>query len=189
MPENRKNASRNAGGRGSAVERRSAEPQFLVAGHIRAPHGVKGELRVQVLTDFPERFQPGAEVWVGDFPQPFRVERARFTDDIVRLRLAGVGDRTAAEALRGLDIRVPRGEAMPLPEGTFYIHDIVGLEVWTEEGERLGEVSEVMSLPANDVYVVDSEQGEILLPAIRDVILDIDIETGRLTVRMLPGLR
>ena len=173
---------------GSAGQDRSAEPRFLVVGYVRAPHGVRGDLRVQVLTDFPERFSPGAEIWLGQPPERHVVQEARMEEDQTLVKLVGLNDRNSVERFRGAYVLIPREKAMSLPEDTYYIHDIVGLEVWTDAGERLGIVAEVMELPANDVYVVDSPQGEILLPAIADVVLRVDLAAGRMTVHLLPGL-
>mgnify|MGYP005843099463 CR=1 FL=1 len=173
---------------GSAESHVPAEPRFLIVGQVRAPHGVRGEVRVQILTDFPERFRQGAEVWIGPEPRPYTIENARFHEGDILLKLVSLDDRNAVEALRGAEVTVPMEQAMPLPEDTFYAHQIVGLDVWTDAGDRLGVVSEVLSLPANDVYVVDTPQGEVWLPAIADVILCIDLEQQRMIVHLLPGL-
>jgi 16S rRNA processing protein RimM len=173
---------------GSAGQKHSAEPRFLAVGYVRAPHGVRGDVRVQVLTDFPERFSPGSELWMGQPPERHVVERARLEGDQAIVKFAGFDDRDSAERFRDSDVLIPQEEAMPLPEGTYYIHEIVGLEVWSDEGERLGTVSEVLELPANDVYVVDGPKGEILLPATAEVILRVDLDAGRMTVHVLPGL-
>ncbi|MDH7489820.1 MAG: ribosome maturation factor RimM [Anaerolineae bacterium] len=165
-----------------------AEPRFLIVGQVRAPHGVRGEVRVQILTDFPERFRRGAEICIGPEHRRYTIQTARFHEGDVLIKLVGLDDRNAVEGFRGAEVTVPVEEAMPLPEGTFYVHQIVGLRVWTDAGEPLGTVSEVLSLPANDVYVVNTPQGEIWLPAISDVILDIDLAQGRMTVHLLPGL-
>ncbi len=173
---------------GSAESHLPAEPRFLIVGQVRAPHGVRGEVRVQILTDFPERFRQGAEVWIGPEPRPYTIQQARFHEGDVLIKLVGLDDRDAVESFRGAEVSVPAEHAMPLPEDTFYVHQIVGLHVWTDEGERLGTVTEVLSLPANDVYVVDTAQGEVWLPAIADVVLNIDLEQRRMTVHLLPGL-
>lgn len=173
---------------GSAERDPQAEPRFLIVGQVRAPHGVRGEVRVQVLTDFPERFRPGAEIWVGPERRRYTIQKARFDEGDALIKLAGLDDRNAVEMLRGAEVSVPVEQAMPLPDGTFYVHQIVGLRVWTDAGEPLGTVSDVLSLPANDVYVVDTPQGEVWLPAIADVVLSIDLAQGRMTVHLLPGL-
>ena len=173
---------------GSAEQDQAAEPRFLVIGRVRTPHGVRGEIRVQLLTDFHDRFSPESEVWLGDPPERHVVQKARFDKDDVLLKLDGMDDRNSVEGLRGFDVLASEGVAMPLPANTYLVRDIVGLEVWTDAGENLGKVAEVLSLPANDVYVVDSQHGEILLPAIADVILNVDVSAGRMTVHLLPGL-
>ncbi len=188
MPKRKGDAPVPHRGHGSAGEGESAEPRFLVVGRVRAPHGVRGELRIRILTDFPERFQEQAELWMGTPPQLVVVQRARVRGNEAWVKLVGFDDRNAVEGFRGSDVLIPLEQAMPLPEDTYYIHEIVGLEVWTDEGERLGVVSDVLSLPANDVYVVDADETEIWLPAIEDVILEIDPEEGRMVVRLLPGL-
>lgn len=164
------------------------EPRFLLVGLVRAPHGVRGEVRVQILTDFPERFQKGAEICIGPEHHRYTIQKVRFHEGDALIKLVGLDDRNAVEMLRGAEVSVPVEYAMPLPEGTFYVHQIVGLQVWTDTGEPLGKVSEVISLPANDVYVVGTREGEVWLPAISDVILDIDLAHGRMIVHLLPGL-
>ena len=188
MPRREKQASPNDESHGSAGREKSAEPRFLVVGRVSAPHGIRGELRVQVQTDFPERFHEGAEIWMGDPAEPFTVEKSRFLNDEAWVKLAGLNDRNAVEQFRGLDVLIPMEQAVALPEDAYYAHQIVGLEVWTDTGEHLGTVSNVLALPANDVYVVDSPQGEIWLPAIADVVLAIDLGGGRMTVHLQPGL-
>jgi 16S rRNA processing protein RimM len=173
---------------GSAEGDRSAEPRFLVVGAVRAPRGLRGELRVRIETDFPERFRKGARVWIGDPPEPFVIDGARIQGDEVWLTLEGLNDRESVEGFRGSEVLVPVEEAIALPEDAYYLHQIIGLEVWTDEGKKLGTVSDVMSLPANDVYVVNSPQGDLWLPAIADVVLDIDLERRRMTVHLIPGL-
>jgi 16S rRNA processing protein RimM len=105
------------------------------------------------------------------------------------LRLRGVGDREAAEQLRDQLVQIPAEEASPLEEDEYYLHQVLGMEVETEEGEPLGEVVEVLSPPdANDVFIVHGLRGELLIPSIEEVILELDLEEGRMVVRPLPGL-
>jgi 16S rRNA processing protein RimM len=166
------------------------EPEFLAIAQIVAPHGVRGELRAVILTDFPERFAQLQTVYLGEGHQPFNLEGHRFHHSQVLLKLAGVDDRTEAEAFRGNLVQVPLAEAVPLPEDTYYEYQILGLSAWTEEDELLGRVTGVLETGANDVYVIQSEGGnEILIPALTSVVLEIDLERGRLLVRLPPGLR
>src|SRR5690554_4604612 len=109
---------------------------------------------------------------------------------LVLVKLEGLDDRDSAQALRGALLQVARDAVHPLPPGEYYVFEIVGLAVYDETGRHLGVVADVLETRANDVYVVDRAdgQGELLLPAIRDVILRIDLEQGRMDVRLLPGL-
>jgi 16S rRNA processing protein RimM len=163
----------------------------VAVARVVGAHGLRGELVCSLLTDFPERFQRTREVLVGDLLEPRRVERHRLHADRVVLKLAGVDDRPAAEALRGALVQVPIEQAVDLPPGSYYWHEVVGLRVEDRQGRYLGTVSEVIPTGANDVYVVRSSDGspaETLLPAIKDVILEIDRESGLMRVELIPGL-
>lgn len=151
------------------------------------PHGLAGEVRVQILTDFPERFGLLKTVYVGEDHSPMVIQDQRVLGGRAVLKLEGI-DHPAAEKLRGLLIQIPMGEAMALEEDEYYVHQIVGLEVWTREGEYLGRVAEVLETGSNDVYVVRDGE-EILIPALSDVILDVDLDKGRVEVELMKGLR
>ena len=125
---------------------------------------------------------------VGDSDELRRVERQRLHGDRVILKLAGIDDRTAAEAMRGALVRVPIEQAVELPPGSYFWHEIVGLRVQDTRGRALGTVAEVLATGSNDVYVVRSGEGELLLPAIKDVVRAIDREHGVMTVELIPGL-
>lgn len=163
-------------------------PQYLAVGRIAAPHGVRGEVIVEIHTDFPQRFVPDARFFVGERKLAMTVERVRPFKHRLLIKFREISDRTGAERLRGAWIHVPIEEAWPLEEGEYYEYQIIGLEVWTEEGEYLGEVDHIIYTGANDVYVVQGPRGEVLLPAIDEVIREIDLEGGRMTVHLLPGL-
>ncbi len=161
----------------------------LRIGTITRPHGLHGEVRVLPDTDFPDRFLTLRRVLVAgpEGEVPYEVESVRPHGRFFLVKLRGIKTREAAEALRGREVRIPREEAAPLPEGTYYVSDILGLEVQTVEGEVLGRVRDVLRTGANDVYVVAGKR-EILLPAIEDVIEEVDLKAGRIVVRLLPGL-
>lgn len=168
----------------------SPEPSFLVIGQVGKPHGVRGEVRVKPYTEQPERFTWLEFVYVGEEePRPVVVEGARVHKGVVLLKLQGYDDRDAAEALRGEWLQVPEAEGIPLEEGEYYLYQIDGLAVVTEEGEALGELVEVIETGANNVFVIEGERGQLLLPDIDEVILNIDFENELITVRLLPGLR
>jgi 16S rRNA processing protein RimM len=151
---------------------------------------VLGDVLVEVLTDFPERFDRLQVAYLGNELQADRwqVIATRWHQDQVLLRLQGCPDRTTAERLRGLLVQIPIEEAMPLPEGEYYAYQLIGLDVVTVEGEGLGKVSQVLFTGANEVYRVSGPRGEILLPAIADVIERIDLEAGQMQVRLVEGL-
>jgi len=163
-------------------------PRYLAIGRIVRPWGILGEVKVEILTDWPERFALLEYVYLGEEAMPCRLERVRLHQGYALLKLAGYDDRSAAEALRGQVVQVPHEEAMPLDEGEYYVYQIEGLEVWTDEGESLGRVVEVLFTGSNEVYVVHGPRGEVLIPAIADVVLKVDLEDRRLIVHLMDGL-
>ena len=163
-------------------------PRYLVVGRIVAPWGVRGEVKVEILTAFPYRFSGLKMVYLGPEYEPCALRGFRLHKGFALLRLEGCSDRNAAERLRGQLIHVPVEEAVLLGEDEYYIYQIIGLEVWTGAGVRLGRVVEVLFTGANEVYVVKGERGEILIPAIEEVVKRVDLEAGRLLVEPLEGL-
>jgi len=169
------------------------EPRYLSVGRVLRPHGVRGELRVEILTAYPERLAQQAHLYLArpDSPEAVRrylVEGLRFHREILLLKLDGCDDRNAADRLRGMLVQVPVEEAVPLEEGEYYLFQLVGVRVETESGEWLGQVTEVIETGANDVYVVRGPRGELLLPALDDVVLELDLEARRMVVHLLPGI-
>ena len=176
--------------RGSGRGINSTEPRFVAIGRIVQPHGVRGEVSVEVLTDFPERFDTIEVVYLGSASEAeaHQVKTSRWHQDRVLLSFEGYEDRTAAEELRGLLVQVPIEETMPLPEGEYYVHDLIGLDVLTTEGEVLGRVDDILFTGANEVYVVVGPRGQILLPAIADVVERVDLSAGQIVVKLMDGL-
>jgi 16S rRNA processing protein RimM len=164
----------------------------LVIGRITRPHGVRGEVRVQPRTDDPERFGWLERVYIGDAePVAMTVERVRFHQDAVILKLGGCDSRDDAEGLRRQWILIPADEAVPLEEGELFLYQLVDMDVVTHEGEALGTVEEVLQTGANDVLIVrtaDEPSRQVLLPDIPDVVLKVDVKAGRIVVRIPPGL-
>ena len=153
----------------------------VVIGKAGAPHGLKGELRVIPLTDFPERFESLHEVLIGE--RIFHVERVHYHRQFVLLTLAECNSREAAAKLTGELLRVARKDAAPLAEGEFYAFDIIGLAALDMDGKRLGAVSHVLKTGSNDVYVVKKPDGaELLVPALKKVVREINIVEGFLRV-------
>ena len=156
---------------------------LIAIGRIVAPHGVRGELRVAVLTEFPERFLDMKRVLV-EGKGEMTVTGVRTHQDIILMTLAEVKDRDAASALRGRLLQVTRAELMPLPEGQFYVFDLVGVKVFDEAGQELGVLEEVLQPGANDVYLIRRTDGsELLLPDLRSVVLTVDMPGRRMVVK------
>jgi 16S rRNA processing protein RimM len=169
-------------------------PKYLLLGEILRPHGVRGEVRMRVLTDYPERIAEREQVLLsededGTRVQTYQPETLRMHQEYALLKLKGIDDRDAAERLRQLYVLIELEDAVPLDEGEFYLYQVIGIQVVTEDGETLGTVRDVMETGANDVYIIDSERyGEVLLPAIPSVVLKTDITAGIMTVRLMDGL-
>lgn len=173
--------------RGSADQ--PAEPRFLVIGQVRKPHGVRGELRVTPYTELPERFAWLKIVFIGDVdPRPIAVEGVRYHKDTILLKLAGYDNRDEAESLRGQWLQIPEEEAIPLAEGEYFLYQLQGLKVISDDGELLGELTGVIETKANNVFIIQGDAGEILLPDIEEVIQEIDFDQGFMRVHLLPGL-
>ncbi|WP_119072370.1 ribosome maturation factor RimM [Aggregatilinea lenta] len=170
------------------------DPPFLLLGRVLRPHGIRGELRLEVLTAYPERILPDDHVFVGPDPADpasaveYAIEGVRRHKQYLILQLAGITNRDDADFLRNQYIMVTLGEAVPLEEDEFYLYQIIGMPVYTDDDEHLGEIVDVIETGANDVYVVRGPRGEILLPAIEECILDVDIEGQRVTARLMEGL-
>jgi 16S rRNA processing protein RimM len=163
-------------------------PRYLVIGRVARPWGTQGELKVEIMTDFPDRFALLRKVYLGPKAVPFTLEGFRLHKGSALLKLEGCHDRAAVEKLRGQLVQIPIEEAMPLEEDEYYEHQIVGLTVWTTGGECLGTVDEIIFTGSNDVYVVRGEGREILIPAIENVVLEVNLAKRRLIVEMMEGL-
>jgi len=165
------------------------EPRYLAVGRVVRPHGVRGELRAKVLTDHPERLASVGILYVGEKLRAHKVMGVRQHQGVALIRLEGYEDRAAAEELRGSLLYVTVEDAVPLDEDEYYEFQIEGLAVVTDEGESLGEIVEVFTAPgANDVFVVHGPLGELLIPVIEDVVVELNPDAGRMVVHLLPGL-
>ena len=164
-----------------------SEPTVVV-GKVTKAHGLRGEVVVLVFSDNPDRFEPGSAMFFENGLE-VRVRASRPNGGRLLVAFEGVDDRNAAEALRGLTLVVPRSFLPDLPEGEFWPHELEGFAVVTESGRTLGAISDVVANPANDLWVAVDESGaETMVPAIREVIVDVDVKAGRVLVRDIPGL-
>ena len=164
------------------------QPDNLIAvGVILRAHGSDGRVRVQPETDNPQRFRKGARLLIGD--RELHIERVqRMPDGSLLLRFAGIAARGDAAALQGETLCVPTDEAPEAPPDTYYHYQLVGMSVVSEAGERLGTLTEIIATGANDVYVATADSAELLLPALADVVLSVDVGTNSMTVAVPDGL-
>lgn len=166
---------------------------FFTIGSIAGTHGLKGMLRVFPLTDDPKRFSLLKEVWVekGQIKELYKIKDVAYHKKFVLLLLEGIADINEAETLKGGTILIPEKDALPLGADEYYQRDLYGLTVVTETGEHLGTLTEIYSTGANDVYAVtkEGEKQELLLPAIKQCILSVDLGEKKMVVKVLEGLR
>ena len=164
----------------------SSKLEFITIGQILAPWGVKGKLRVKVITDFPQRFAPSSKIYINR--QPMTIDSAERHKGKVIIKLNQIDTIEAAQRLRGQPIEIHHSQVYPLPEGQYYHFQLIGLEVWTTRGELLGNITEILTGKSNDNYVVSGAKGEILIPAIEDVVKSVDLDSRRITIEPIEGL-
>lgn len=165
---------------------------LVAVGRVVGAHGIRGELKIEVLTDFPERFAPRSQLLLVTSEGLARLTTVLSSREHKRhilLSVEGVTDRTAAEKLRGSYLKIRAEDLVPLAPGRYYQFQLLGLNVVTETGESLGHVEEILPTGGNLVLAVRDGEKEVLLPYIDDVVLKVDVETGRMTVRLMEGLR
>lgn len=164
---------------------------LLKVGVITTTHGVRGEVKVFPTTDDAERFLE-LEYVLLDTGRELRrldIKNVRFFKNLVILKFDGIDNINDIEKYKGKDLWIPREEAQELGEDEYYIADLQGLNVVLEDGTEFGRLRDVMETGANDVYIIDSnEHGEVLLPAIKECILDVDLEKNTMTVHLMKGL-
>jgi len=160
--------------------------EYITIGQVLAPWGLEGKLKVEVITDFPHRLSPRSQLYVDR--QPVTIAGTSWQKGKAIIKLEGIDSVEQAEELRGKTLEIHRRQLETLPEGQYYHFQLIGLEVWTTEGKRLGKVIRVLSAPSNDNSVVGGEKGEILIPAIEDVVKSVDLESGRITIEAIEGL-
>ena len=165
--------------------------KLLQVGVITQTHGVRGEVKVFPPTDDPARFKKLKQVVLdtGKETLPLEVESVKFFKQFVILKFKGYDNINDVEKYKRCPLLVDRENAVPLGEDEYYIADMIGMEVVTEDDEIFGTLKDVIETGANDVYVIDSEKhGEVLVPAIRECILDVDIESHRMKIHLMAGL-
>lgn len=164
--------------------------QFLQVGVISSTHGIRGEVKVFPTTDDPARFKKLKKVLLdtGKERIELEIQSVKFFKQFVIVKFRGIDNINDIEKYKGKSLMVPREDAVQLEEDEYYIADLIGMEVYTDGG-RFGTLKDVMETGANEVYIIDSdEHGEVLVPAIHDCILDVDVEKQTMKIRLMDGL-
>ena len=159
---------------------------YIAVGEILGPWGLRGEIKVMLLTDFPERFARGECLFLRG--QSVTVQESRPQGERLVVRLREVEDRTQAEGLRGALLEIPEEALQPLPPGEFYRHQLLGLGVWSSEGVYLGQVADILTTGSNDVFLVRGASREYAIPDLRDIVQQVDLLAGRMVIQVIPGL-
>ena len=165
--------------------------EYLEIGQIVNTNGLKGTLKVRPLTDDITRFEDLETIYIQKHKElvEFTIQEVKYNKNMVLLKLEGIDDITEAEKYKNFYIKINREDAVELEEDSYFIVDIIGCEVYTESQELLGKVIDVFPTGSNDVYTVKNSEGkEILLPAIEDVIKDVDIKNKKIIIHLLEGL-
>ncbi len=172
--------------------------EYLRTGVVTEPHGIRGEIKVFPTTDDVTRFERYGELVVergGKTPEESggaevrKIESVKYQKDRVILKLSGIDSRNDAETLRRAELYVHRSHSTPPKEGEYFTADLYGLQVFTEDGRKVGVVEDVLKTGANDVFSIRKEDGkELLLPKVDAFVRNVDVETGVMTVFLLPGM-
>ncbi len=165
---------------------KTPEPEFITVGRIAATSGINGKVKVIPETDFPQRFTRNATVYINR--QPFTIESAEGRGEKLVLKFRSINSIEEAGKLRGKVLEINRSQVNPLPEGEYYHFQLIGLEVRTVRGEVLGEITGILPTGSNDNYAVRREKGEILVPAIGDVVKSVDLEERVMVIEPMEGL-
>lgn len=165
--------------------------QLMEIGQIVNTYGIKGYLKIVPYTDDITRFEKLESIYIEVKKElkDFIIEDVKYSKNLVLLKLKGIDDINSAEIYKNCYIKIPRSQAVKLPEDSYFIVDLIGLNVYTDKGEELGNIIDVFSTGANDIYVVKNELGkQVLLPAIGDVIKNVDIKNKKMIVHLIEGL-
>lgn len=165
--------------------------KYLEIGQIVNTFGIKGQVKVNPFTDDIRRFDELKEMYVEKKHELklFQIEKVNYSKNMVILKLKGIETPEQAETLRNSYLKIDRKNAKKLPEGTYYIADLIGLDVYTDENKLLGKLDYIYNTGSSDIYVVKDEQGkETLLPAIKEVLKQVDLDSKKIIVHIIEGL-
>lgn len=163
----------------------------ITTGIILSAHGIKGEVKVKPETDNPLRFQKGEKLYIEKEKRFAALTAVRSgKDDLLLVSFEGIADRDRAERLKGSLLQIEEEDVLALPDGAYYFFQLSGMEVVEEDGAFLGVISDLIDSGANDVYRVDCANGDhMLIPALKQVVKNVDVAHKKMTVRLLPGLK
>lgn len=163
-----------------------SEPVYLMLGKLRRAHGIKGEIPLEIYSDMLELLSQDQVVYVGESHQATIIQQTRWKNDLLLLKFKDINDRDIVSKLTNENVYVRADQLPPLEDDEFYYHQLLGLNVYDVEGFYLGQISEILKTGANDVYLIRGDEGdELLIPAIEDVILEIDLEQQKMLVAKL----
>ena len=165
--------------------------KYLEIGQIVNTFGIKGMVKIKPFTDDINRFDKLKKVYIKnkDGKKEYQIQEVKYHKNMVLMKLEGIDTPEQADLLRQSYLLVDRADEEPLEEGVYYIVDLLGLEVYTDDNKLLGKVDDIFNTGSNDIYVVKDEMGkQILLPGIPDVLKNVDLEKGKITVHLIPGL-
>jgi len=164
---------------------------MYIIGKIAKPQGIKGEVKVEIITSFPEHFLDLDELFI-DFDgnlQTYSIESARVSNRFVYVKFNGVNDRNGADLLRNKNLLIPGDKLMPLEKDEIYVHDLIGMDVFNEDDTRLGKIIDVVSNESSDIYVLKNmNDKEFLIPAVKDIVKDIDKSARKIVIHVIEGL-
>lgn len=164
---------------------------LITIGKAVKPFGVRGEIKIELMTDFPERFKHLNSVYLvspAGKEIACEVKSVRYAGGIPYLQFSGYDSPEAARALNGWFLKVPEEEAYPLPEGSYYWFELIGMEVVSESGETLGRIVDIFETGSNDVYVMKNGEKEIYLPATKEIVKQVDRTARRMVIHLVDGL-
>ena len=164
---------------------------LLAVGRVRKAFGIKGEIIVAPMTDFPDRFRKLENAYIGRSSadaRPVSLDHVSVEPRGVRVKLAGIDSRNEAEKIVGLLVFVDSARRVQLEKGRYFIHDLIGLTVIDQKGNSIGTLKNVLKLPAQDVYLVERNGREIMLPAVKEFVTSVDVDGGTISVRLIDGM-
>ena len=168
---------------GGAGSLNSNEPAFLVLGKLRRPHGVMGEITLDLYSNLPELLVVDKVVYIGENHQTYTLKAKRMKGEFFLLKLEGVDDRSSASELTNALLYTPTDQLPKLPDGDYYIHQLIGIDVFDSDEQYLGILAQILETGANDVYLVKDQQGkEVLIPAVEDFVIDVDLDARKMIV-------